>query len=232
MPTTNAFGVGVRHAVTRALATHNLGPAEATFRVESARATIDGKGRVTRAEATVSIRQPRPVGEWSPRELTGLVNPDGDHPLMVRVPSSRPFFLDVVPVTWERWSRRRHDTRPPEIDGLAPRVGVDFETAAAFARELGKRLPTTAELQAAWGESRWPWGERSDPALGRDRPHRWGELPEVGLHPPSALGVWDLGAWVWQWTAEGTVFGGEPFGRARVKEPGLEPVTFRLATDG
>jgi len=232
MPTTNTFGVGVRHAVTRALATHNLAPAEATFRVESSRATVDGRGRVLRAEATVRMTRPLPIGERSPRELQGMVNPDGKHPLMVRIPGERPFWIDIVPVTWDRWCRRREVTVPPGIDLMSPRVGIDFDDAVEFARELGKRLPTTAELRSAWGTSRWPWGADADATLGRARPHRWGELPEVGLHPPNPFGVWDLGAWVWQWTAEGTLFGGAPDGATEAFRDDLRPVALRLASDG
>ena len=232
MPTTNTFGVGVRHAVTRALATHNLSPVEATFRVESSRATVDARGRVLRAEASVHLTKPLPIGRRAPDELRACVNADGAHPLMVRISTERPFWLDVVPVTWDRWSRRRGGTVPPGVDLASPRVGIDFDEAVDFAAELGKRLPTTEELRAAWGPHRWPWGDQTAPSSGRASPHRWGELPEVGLHPPNPWGVWDLGAWLWQWTAEGCLFGGAPHGRTEVFRHDLHPVALRLAADG
>lgn len=235
MSTTTARGIGVRHAVTRALATHNLGPADATFRVESCRVDVDHHKRVIGAEATVSIQRPRPLGERSPRELRGLVNPDGDHALMVRIGGARPFFLDVVPVTWERWQRMVEETRPPGLDALAPRTGVSLAQARSYAERVQKRLPTEAELRAAWGSLRYPWGEGADPRQGRCTAPRYGELPEVGLHPPAPTGVWDLGAWLWQWTDEGTLFGGMgPAGPLFAARPTAEwaPVGFRLARDG
>lgn len=231
MPTTNAFGVGVRHAATRALATHNLTPADATFRVESSRATVDGRGRVIRAEATVRMTRPEAVADGAPDSWAGWVNPDGEHPLMVFLPGAHPVWMDVVPVTWDRWARRRDITIPPGIDFMSPRVGIRFADAVAFAEELGKRLPTEAEVKQAWGAARFPWGSEADPTLGRDRPHRWGELPEVGLHPPNASGLWDLGAWVWQWTAEGKLFGGAPGGGVVEAHEDLHPVALRMVRD-
>lgn len=230
MPIIHAVGVGVRHAVARALATANRPPGEATFRVVAARVELDGRRRVLRAEAQVQVESPRPVGAWSPEALRGLVNPDGEHPLMVRVPADRPFFIDALPVTWARWLRRVEDTLPPFTDPQCPRVGVSWEEASDFARRLGKRLPTVAELRQAWGPARFPWGPEPDPARGRVGAPRFGELPEVGLHPPSPLGLLDLGAWLWHWTAEGTVSGGaedrEPaFDRPRAD---LAPVGFRM----
>ena len=231
MPTTNTFGVGVRHAVTRALATHNLAPADATFRVESSRATVDARGRVVRAEATVRMNRSHTLAAESPDRWTAWVNPDGEHPLMVRIPGPTPFWMDVVPVTWDRWARRRDITIPPGIDFMSPRVGIRFDDAQAFAAELGKRLPTAQEVKQAWGATRFPWGDSPAPELGRDRPHRWGELPEVGLHPPNTLGIWDLGAWVWQWTAEGLLFGGAPGGEVVEPHDDRHPVALRMVRD-
>jgi hypothetical protein len=56
-------------------------------------------------------------------------------------------------------------------------------------------------------------------------------LPEVGLHPPSPLGLLDLGAWLWHWTAEGTLSGGAIDRVPGFDRPpaGLAPVGFRLA---
>jgi hypothetical protein len=46
--------------------------------------------------------------------------------------------------------------------------------------------------------------------LGLDAPPRFGGLPEVGVFPPNRAGFFDLGAWLWVWTAEGTTLGGLP----------------------
>ncbi len=188
-----------------------------------------------RAEVTLHLERARPVGEWPADRLVGLVNPDGEHPLMVRVPAERPFFLDVLPVTWSRWLRRREGTVPPGVDPLCPRTGVTPAQARAFAEDCGKRLPTEEELRAAWGPRRFPWGDAPDPRLGRSGPPRYDRLPEVGEHPPNRLGLWDLGAWLWQITATDTLFGGRRDGAPEFGvpwDPALEPVGFRLAQDG
>ncbi len=231
MPTTNAFGVGVRHAVTRALATQNLSPADATFRVESSRATVDEKGRVLRAEATVRMTHPSSLADLPRERWQGWVNPDGEHPLMAYVAGEAPFWIDIVPVTWDRWTRLRDITVPPGIDFMSPRVGIRHDEALEFAADLGKRLPTSAEVATMWGKHRFPWGDEADATLGRDRPHRWGELPEVGLHPPNPLALWDLGTWLWQWTADGKLFGGAPGGAIEKPNEHLHPVALRLARD-
>jgi hypothetical protein len=46
--------------------------------------------------------------------------------------------------------------------------------------------------------------------------------------------VFDLGAWLWQWTSEGLVFGGENGGEPGLGVPpdaGTVPAGFRLAQD-
>lgn len=235
MATISATGVSVRHAAARALSTGNVAPAEATFKILSARVEIQGRSRITRAEATLAVWAPRPVGDWDPATLVGLVNPDGQHPLMVRVPCERPFWVDILPVTWERWMRRYEDTLPPTMDPACPRAGVTFAQAADFAASYGKRLPSTAEFRTAWGSCTFPWGDAPDPALGRAGPPRYDDLPEVGAHPPNAQGLFDLGAWLWQWTAEGTLSGGRAEGPPGIGVPwkdDLRPVGFRLAQDG
>ncbi len=233
MASISAVGVGIRHAVARALATVNLAPADATFRVVSARVQVDGRGRVQRADATIEVEEARPVGAWRPSELRGLVNPDGAHPLMVRIPAARPFFLDIVPVTWDRWLRRHDDTLPPFIDPLCPRVGVTWEAAREFARRAGRDLPTETQLRAGWGEEAFPWGERTDPTRGRVGAPRFDELPEVGLLPPDGWGAYDLGAWLWHWTREGTLFGGHDRDGAGPSPPddARRPVGFRMVCD-
>ena len=82
--------------MARALATANLSPADATFRVVGGRIDLDGRRRVLRAEAQIEVCKPQPIGDRSPEELQGLVNPDGEHPLMVRISADRPFFIDIL----------------------------------------------------------------------------------------------------------------------------------------
>ncbi len=192
------------HAVTRALATANLTPSDATFRVRAARAWVNSSGAVARGEVTLSIRKARPLGKWEPHELQGWVNPDGEHPLMTVGLLPDPTFVDVLPVSWARWQRTTHEPIPEGHDPMHPRTGLDWETASAWAEAQGARLPTTGELRALWGDARFPWGDRPDPRLGRDAPPSYGALAELAEHPPIGA-TYDLGAWLWVWTAEGRV---------------------------
>ncbi len=234
MANTHAIGIGVRHAISRALATSNLAPADATFRVIEARVKLDARDRVVRGEATLRIVEARPLEEWASEDLVGVVNPDGGHPLMAAVQGESLFLMDIFPVTWNRWLRQNDDRLPVDLDPLCPYTGTTVERARVFAHRLGKRLPTERELRAAWGEAPHPWGERTDPRLGRIGEPRYGELPEVGLHPPCTSGFFDLGAWLWHWTEEGTLAGGAPAfdGRLAVPaDPSLSPVGIRLVQD-
>jgi len=234
----SAIGIGVRHAVARALATGNLAMADATFRVRKAHVRLDERRRVVRGEATLEILAPRAISDWPKDDVVGVVNPDGEHPLMAFVTSDteaprRGFFLDVFPVTWDRWLRQVDDNLP-DIDPLCPRTDLEHSVAAEFAATLGKRLPTSVELRLCWGPHRYPWGDAADPELGRVGRPRFDVLPEVGLHPPNGFGLFDLGAWLWQWTAEGLVFGGtidETTGPAQEPGPHHVPLGMRLAQD-
>ena len=234
----SAIGIGVRHAVARALATGNLAMADATFRVRKAHVRLDDRRRVVRGEATLEILAPHPIAEWPKDDVFGVVNPDGEHPLMAYVTSDgdaprRGFFLDVFPVTWDRWLRQVEDNLP-DVDPLCPRTDLEHAVAVEFATTVGKRLPTNAELGLAWGSHRYPWGDAADPELGRVGRPRFDVLPEVGLHPPNTFGLFDLGAWLWQWTAEGLVFGGtndETTGASQDPGPHHVPLGMRLAQD-
>lgn len=224
MPIVHASGISVRHAVARALATANRSPLEATWRIEGARAEVDGRGRVFRAQVSVSIESPV-VGPCPP----GLVNPDGEHPMMAVVPGLPGVLLDILPVTWDRWVRLRPGAVPADQDPWCPVSGVEHAAAAAFAAAVGKRLPSLDELRAAWGPARMPWGDAPDPGRGPSEPRRYGEIAEVALFPPSAGGFFDLGCALWQWTAEGELVGGAP--GLVPGGPGAAPVGFRCAAE-
>ncbi len=237
MSTTQAMGVSVRHAISRALATANLTPREATFRVLTAQARVDGRGNVNRGEVSLRIQQPSSLAALHPQEWVGWVNPDGQHPLMALVPSGRShdgrpelLYMDIYPVTWDAWLRVMTDALPDRIDTLCPVTGVTHELAAAYAGCMGGRLPSATELSSAWGDERFPWGHRPDPRLGRVGRPRFDHLPPVGAHPPGAFGIFDLGAWLWHLLEDQTLAGGaddlDPgFGLPALEERG--PVGFR-----
>ncbi len=209
----HANGTGVRAAVARALATANLAPQEATFRVKRARVDLDRHGDVARAEVSLDIHPPREVRPEDADALRGLVNPDGNHPLAVWLPGDpdrgvAPFYMDILAVSWSRWMEKNEVTLPPGMDQYCPYVGASFLGARAFAAENGKRLPTAAEFRAAWGHAAAPWGDGPDPSCGRVGRPRYDELPEGGMHPPGPGGIFDLGAWLWQWLDDARVAGG------------------------
>ena len=237
MSTTQATGVSIRHAISRALATANLTPREATYRVLTARARVDGRGNVARGEVSLRIQRPESLAALPPQEWVGWVNPDGQHPLMALAPSGRTHeerpvlaYMDIYPVTWDAWLRVMEDVLPDRVDALCPVTGVSHEQAAAYAQAMGARLPSSAEFSAAWGDEPYPWGHRPVPSLGRVGRPRFDQLPSVGAHPPGPFGHFELGAWLWQWLDDGTIAGGaderDPgFGLSADPERG--PVGFR-----
>jgi hypothetical protein len=226
MSVVHAAGFHVRDALARALATTNQSPGEATFRVLSARAHLDARGRVASAEVTVRVERPRDAGGDPP---PGLINPDGLHPLMAGVPGRPGRLMDVFPVTVDRWARHGPGGAPQAVDPWCPQIGVTLAAAATWASAAGKSLPDAEDLRAAWGRARYPWGDRPDDTRGHAAPHRFGVLAEVGWYPPSDAGFFDLGAWLHQWTADGDLLGGAP-GLASAP-PGSEPCGFRCVQE-
>jgi len=95
-------------------------------------------------------------------------------------------------------------------------VYVSHAEASAYARWLGKSLPTERQFhRAAYGtasgdEREYPWGNQApEPRHGNFDFARWDPAP-VGAYPAgaSAFGVYDLVGNGWEWTS--TVFGPFP----------------------
>jgi iron(II)-dependent oxidoreductase len=114
------------------------------------------------------------------------------------------------PLFWTADGEQRDFHRMTSIDPRQPVMHVSWYEADAYARSVGKRLPTEAEWEkaAAWddaaGESRpYPWGHEppSDRFANLDQtafgPARAGAYP-AGASPYGALGM--LGD-AWEWTA-------------------------------
>jgi iron(II)-dependent oxidoreductase len=130
-----------------------------------------------------------------------------------------------APLSWQRdgqdgWrSREIGGARPVPADH--PVSCVSWFEAEAFARSVGRRLPTEAEWEkaASWDAAggqkrRFPWGEEPPgPARAQFDLHGWSTAP-VTAHPAgrSAAGCWDMAGNVWEWTA--SPFTGYPGFRA------------------
>lgn len=88
-----------------------------------------------------------------------------------------------------------------------PVVGVSWEDALAYARWVGKRLPTEAEWEyAARGGlvgSKFPWGDgdaTGKACLGQN--WQYGKPDNVGSYAPNGYGLYDMAGGVWEWCAD------------------------------
>jgi iron(II)-dependent oxidoreductase len=126
-----------------------------------------------------------------------------------------PAVLDFVDQTGHPGPRFWRNGRYPRGEDHFPVVGLCWYEAAAYARWIGKRLPTDAEWvkAASWPvaiaghpllQRRYPWGE----AVDRTRANLWGSGPgrtvAVDEFPGgvSVGGVQQLIGNVWEWTAD------------------------------
>lgn len=91
-----------------------------------------------------------------------------------------------------------------------PVCGVSYYEAEAYARFVGKRLPTEAEWEkaASWhpGQQRYqtyPWGEAKPTGHHCNHNHQVGQSTPVYQYPQgqSACGCFDLLGNIWEWTA-------------------------------
>ena len=129
------------------------------------------------------------------------------------------------PLRWTADGRERRFERVADIDPAVPVMHVSWYEADAYARSLGKRLPTELEWEkaAAWGPGAsaprtYPWGE-AEPTHERANLDQtaFGPVPAGALAAgASAYGVIGLVGDAWEWT--GSDFRGYP---------GFEPFPYR-----
>jgi formylglycine-generating enzyme required for sulfatase activity len=92
-----------------------------------------------------------------------------------------------------------------------PMVLVSWSDATAYAKSIGKRLPTEAEWERAAagrrGDRAYPWGDGAgaDHAnfKGVEDADRWRYSAPVGSFGPNEYDVYDLGGNVWEWCSDG-----------------------------
>jgi formylglycine-generating enzyme len=126
---------------------------------------------------------------------------------------------------WWRWTPGANWRHPhgasARLEAIEehPVVHVAFEDAAAYAKWIGKDLPTEAEWEyAARGGiegAKFSWGDEHFPD-GKAMANTWqGEFPwqnllvdgyegtsPVGTFPPNGYGLYDMAGNVWEWTAD------------------------------
>lgn len=122
------------------------------------------------------------------------------------------FYIDKCEVTYEQYARFLKETghKEPLYWGDSrfnkprlPVVGITWYDAVAYARWLGKRLPTEAEWEkAARGGlevKKFPWGDE----LNKEYANFYTSITsEVGSYKPNGFGLYDMAGNVWEWTSD------------------------------
>lgn len=148
------------------------------------------------------------------REFQAFVNGGGYDQMSLWDEAIWPAVLSFVDQTGQPGPRFWENGEYPRGKGDHPVVGVSWYEAWAYARWVGKRLPTDPEWvkTASWPvfaddvqptQRRFPWGD----AMDRERVNLWGSgydgtIPVRSLPAGSSVnGVEQLVGNVWEWTS-------------------------------
>jgi serine/threonine-protein kinase len=127
----------------------------------------------------------------------------------------KPFFMDIYEVSREEYKKFLDSTNyaPPQNwngnnfpPGTArlPVTGVTWDAANAYAKWIGKRLPTEAEWEyaARGADGRlYPWGNEWKEGVANANNINKG-MVEVGVYKgASPFGIYDMVGNAWEWTA-------------------------------
>ncbi len=196
------------------------------------RASDDGEtgqksagGPLLSLEAFYLDRYPVTNGQYYHFVATG-----GYEQMQIWDPEIWPALLDFVDSTGHPGPRFWKNGRFARGEENHPVIGVNWYEAVAYARWVGKRLPSDAEWVKAgsWPVSipghpllmrRYPWGE----AMDRSRANLWGSGPgrTVSVYEfpggVSVGGVQQLIGNVWEWTADAFAFEGTELSTVQTK---------------
>ena len=190
------------------------------FWMDKTDVTNEEYARFVRATKYVTVAERKPKAEdfpgAPPENLVpgAVVFTPPDHP----VPLNNHYqWWSYVPGT--NW---KHPTGPKSnLNGHAncPVVDLAYEDAEAYAKWVGKRLPTEAEWEFAarggltgkpfvWGDEFRPHGQwMANTFQGRFPILDTGEDGHVGItpvetYPPNGYGLYDMAGNVWQWVSD------------------------------
>lgn len=116
------------------------------------------------------------------------------------------FYIDTYPVTNRQFERLKPSHQYPHGHENHPVVNISWIEANAYARKMGKRLPTEKEWEkAARGPKGllFPWGNEHNPELCNTFESMLNTTTPVDAYPEgqSRYGVFDMSGNVWEWTS-------------------------------